>query len=144
MPRPKGAGKTDPRFGRLSSRILDQILHEYDSGQKERLIRRIRRLQRKAVQMAEKDGGCESFGPNGPMGPPPALVMAQVAAQIAQAEKVITEIRREEQKIEGAVIALIHGLEDREAAGDETKNEPMRFVVEVSSPERPKIDMDDE
>ncbi|MGK3981327.1 hypothetical protein WMF38_57550 [Sorangium sp. So ce118] len=144
MPRPKGAGKTDPRFGRLSSRILDQILHEYDSGQKDRLVRRIQRLQTRAYKLAMKDGGLESFGPNGPMGPPPCLVAAQVAAQIAMAEKVITEIRREEQKIEGAVIALVHSLEDREAGGDEAKNEPMRFVVEVSAPERPKVDFDEE
>jgi hypothetical protein len=143
MPRPKGAG-IDPRFGRLSSRILDQILHEYDSGQKERLVRRIRRLQRKAVEMAEKEGGCEQFGPNGPMGPPPALVMAQVANQIAQAEEVISRIREREQKIEGAVIALMHGMEEREAGGEDKKPEPMRFVVEVSSPERPKIDIDEE
>lgn len=142
MPRPKGAGKTDPRFGRLSSRILDQILHEYDSGQKERLIRRIRRLQRKAVEMAEKEGGCESFGPNGPMGPPPALVMAQVAAQIAQAEKVITEIRREEQKIEGAVIALIHGLEDRETGGDEEKRGPVQIIVKYANGVEPGGDGD--
>ncbi len=143
MPRPKGAGK-DPRFGRLSSRILDQINREYDSGQKDRLIRRIQRLQTRAYRLAMADGGLESFGPNGPMGPPPCLVAAQVAAQLAMAEKVITEIRREEQEIEGAVIALFHGLEDREAGGDETKNEPMRFVVEVSNPERPKIDIDEE
>jgi hypothetical protein len=144
MPRPKGAGKTDPRFGRLSSRILDQINREYDSGQKDRLIRRIQRLQGRAYKLAMADGGLESFGPNGPMGPPPCLVAAQVAAQIALAEKVITEIRREEQKIEGAVIALFHGLEDREAGADGSKNEPMKFVVEVSSPERPKVDIDEE
>lgn len=131
MTRPKGAGKTDPRFGRLSSRILDQILDEYDSGQRARLIRRIRRLQRKAIVMAEKDGGCEQIGPNGPVGPPPALVMAQVANQVAMAEEVISRIREREQKIEGSIVTLMHALDDRESGGSEEKR-PVQIVVKYA------------
>jgi hypothetical protein len=132
MPRPKGAGKTDPRFGRLSSRILDQINHEYDSGQKDRLVRRIKNLQTRAYKLAMADGGLESFGPNGPMGPPPCLVAAQVATQIAMAEKVITEIRREEQKMDAAAMALFQAIEDREAGGDEEKRGPTQIVVKYA------------
>jgi hypothetical protein len=136
MPRPKSAGK-DPRFGRLSSRILDQILDEYDSGQRARLIRRIRRLQRKAIKLAEEDGGCESFGPNGPMGPPPALVMAQVAGQVAMAEEIISRIREREQKTEAAIIALMHGLEDRDSGGSEEKRGPVQIVVKYADGVKP-------
>lgn len=134
MPRPKGAGKTDPRFGRISSRLIDDIAREYDSGQKQRLFNRIRRLQRLAFKKAIADGGLESYGPDGPIGPPPCVVAGQVANQLAMSEEAISRIRAKDQETDAKATALAKLL-----YGDEVEeHKPMKFVVEITDPTRPK------
>lgn len=133
MPPPKAAGR-DPRLGKVSSRILNDIINEYDSGQKERLFRRIRRLQARAYKMAMDEGGCETYGPDGPMPPPPCAIAAQVANQIAMSEEVISRIRERDSKTEAHVTALFNALYPVDKSTDETP----KFVIELSIPERPK------
>lgn len=137
MPRPKGAGKADPRLGRISSRIIDDIAREYDNGQKERLFRRIRRLQRRAVKLAFEENGLEGMGPDGPMGPPPCSVAASVAKQLAESEEIISRIRARDQETEAKAAALFALLNGEDEA---PKNEPMKFVIEISEPTRPKTE----
>jgi hypothetical protein len=68
------------------------------------------------------------------MGPPPCAVAAQVANQLAASEEIISRIRARDQETEAkavALFALLHGE-------DEVDRGPMKFVVEISNPERPK------
>jgi hypothetical protein len=132
MPRPKGAGKTDPRFGRLSSRTLDELAE--DSARLDRFIRRSERLMTMAMKSAIKDGAF-SMGPTGPAGPPECLNLVQVAESMARIHKTIAEIRERRQKTEGAVVALMHGLEDREAGVDvdEEKRGPVQIIVKYAN-----------
>lgn len=135
MPRPKGAGKADPRLGRISSRIIDEIAREYDAGQKERLFRRIRRLQAKAYKLALTDGGLESFGPEGPMGPPPCAVAAQVANQLAASEEIISRIRARDQETEAKAAALFTLLNGGVDEADDRR--PTEIVIKYATSAKP-------
>jgi hypothetical protein len=130
MPRPKGAGKADPRLGRISSRIIDDIAREYDNGQKDRLFRRIRNMQKRAYKLAMAEGGCVSFGPDGEELAPAPLVLSQVMNQIALSEEIISKIRGKDQETEAKVTALyaaLHGEDSEDILG------PTRVIVKYAN-----------
>lgn len=129
MPRPKGAGR-DPRVGGVSSRVLDQILDDYDSGQRARLVKRIRRLQDKAYRLAVAEHGCEAYGPTGAISTPPALVAAQIAGQLAASEEIISRIREREVKVDGMAAALFEALNPH--AEDEERRQPVQVIVKYA------------
>jgi hypothetical protein len=134
MPRPKG--KADPSAGRLSRRILDEINSEYDRGEQQRIIHRIRRMQHRVYKLAmAADGGIQI----GPVIPPREVMIGQAMTQIAMAEKAITEIREKQQKIDATAATLFAALMG--ATDDtETSGRPKRRVIRYAEGVEPDED----
>ncbi len=130
MPRPKGAG-SHPKLGRSLEHLIDEVERDCSDAEIGALMRKIRRLTKNSLIKAGRPGGCVQMGP---VVPPEGLMGTQTAAMAAKAIETLEAIKGRRVERLTKVAALFHALHPPESESDE----PMKFVVEISNPERPK------
>lgn len=113
---------------RVAQSIINAIVSDYESGEQERIVRRIRYLARKGARKLLKPGGAQADGPNAK---PEGSVMLEAALLYARSEEAIAAIRERQIKSVGPAEALLTAL----AAPQRT---PVTVVFELEDDESSK------
>src|SRR5678816_1297656 len=92
---------------RVAQSIINAIVRDYESGEQERIIRRIRYLARKGARKLLAPMGAAGDGPNAK---PEGAVMLDAALVYARAEEAIAAIRERQIKAVGPAEALLVAL----------------------------------
>ncbi len=131
--------------GRISNRLIADIVNDLESGQQQRLFRKLRWRAELAARQAEKrakrdrdENGVPHDAPTGPNGMPsgdPADVLLGKAVKVqAEVEETISRIRERLVKVDGVAYTLLGAIMDRSNQGKTEERAPI--VVEfVREPE---------
>ncbi len=138
MPRPKGAGRSDPRLGRALNSLIRDVERDCSDADIARLIGKIKRLTERGVDKSLRKGGCVQVGA---VIPPEGLIAVQAAQTAAKALDTLEVIQaRRVQRVTnvGALFEAIHGCGKKSGESAATG---LKAMLQNSAP--PPIDGDD-
>ncbi len=134
--------------GRISNKLIADIVSELDSGQQQRLFRKIRWRAELAARQAEKRAKRdrdESGVPNAPetdengraVGDPADVILGKAVLVQANVEETISRIRERYVKTDGVAHTLLAAILDRSKQAEPTERAPIvvQFVLEPKGDE---------